>query len=59
VEGFTRKYRVSRLVYYEECGDVAGAIAREKQIKAGGRLDKVHLIESMNRDWYDLYDRLA
>ena len=59
VEGFAKRYRVSRLVYYEECGDVVGAVAREKQIKAGSRLDKVLLIESMNRDRYDLYDKLS
>ncbi len=55
VDGFTKRYHVGRLVYYEACGDVVSAIAREKQLKAGSRADKVRLIESVNRDWHDLY----
>jgi len=58
VESFTKKYNLTRLVYYEVCGDIEGAIAREKQIKGGSRQDKVRLIDSMNRDWHDLYDEL-
>jgi putative endonuclease len=58
VDGFTGRYKVNRLVYYEVCEDVTGAIAREKQIKAGSRADKVALIESINSDWHDLYDHL-
>jgi len=58
VDSFTTRYKVSRLVYYEVCEDVTGAIEREKQIKAGSRADKVALIESVNRDWHDLYDHL-
>jgi putative endonuclease len=56
--GFTNRYNVRRLVYYE-CGqDVYGAISREKQIKAGSRQKKIDLIVSMNPEWRDLYDCL-
>jgi putative endonuclease len=58
VEGFTKKYRVCYLVYYEMAEDVMSAIAREKQIKAGSRQDKIDLINSMNRQWRDLYEEL-
>jgi putative endonuclease len=54
VPGFTTRYNINRLVYYEVCGDVLAAIAREKQIKSWRRSKKVVLIESMNRDWKDL-----
>ena len=55
IEGFTKKYQVHLLVYYELCDDMLSAIAREKQIKAGSRQDKIRLIESINHDWLDLY----
>ncbi|MDP3879785.1 MAG: GIY-YIG nuclease family protein [Dehalococcoidales bacterium] len=58
VKGFTEKYNLTRLVYYEMCDDIEGAIMREKQIKAGSRQDKVNLIDAINRDWYDLCDKL-
>ncbi|HEX2826976.1 MAG TPA: GIY-YIG nuclease family protein [Burkholderiales bacterium] len=58
VEGFTKQYNISRLVYYETCVEPLGAIAREKQIKAGSRRKKLELIERMNPDWRDLYDEL-
>ena len=51
---FTRKYNVSKLVYYEATGDVTSAIEREKQIKAWRRAKRVALIESMNPNWMDL-----
>ena len=54
VKGFTKKYNVSKLVYYEVGGDIAAAIAREKQIKGWRREKKVALIESMNPGWTDL-----
>ena len=54
VEGFTSKYRVSRLVYYETADDVRDAIAKEKQIKGWVRLKKVQLIQEMNPTWRDL-----
>ena len=58
VAGFTSDYNVSRLVYYETCADPLGAIAREKQIKAGSRRKKIALIERMNPAWRDLYEEL-
>ena len=58
VEGFTKKYRVTKLVYYEICEDVEGAILREKQIKAGSRQKKIALVNSMNKEWRDLYAEL-
>ena len=58
VEGFTKRYNLTRLVYYDLCADIEGAIIREKQIKAGSRRDKMNLVNSVNRDWYDLYDEL-
>ena len=54
VEGFTKKYNVTRLVYYEVTDDVESAIMRKKQIKAGSRQKKVELIKSMNSEWRDL-----
>jgi putative endonuclease len=56
--GFTSKYNVVKLVYYEIFEDIENAILREKQIKAGSRQKKVRLIGSMNREWRDLYDEL-
>ena len=55
VDGFTKKYQVTKLVYYEECGDAYAAITREKQIKGGSRQKKVDLVNGMNKDWEDLY----
>jgi putative endonuclease len=56
--GFTSRYRVTKLVYYEIASDVNAAIAREKQIKAGPRQKKIDLIEGMNPEWADLYEDL-
>jgi putative endonuclease len=55
VSGFTRRYRCCKLVYHEATEDVHSAIAREKQIKAGPRRRKIDLLQSMNREWQDLY----
>lgn len=52
--GFTAKYAVSELVYFEEFGDVRDAIAREKQIKGYRRAKKTALIEAENPHWQDL-----
>ncbi|HME24040.1 MAG TPA: GIY-YIG nuclease family protein [Acetobacteraceae bacterium] len=57
--GFTSRYTVDKLVYYEEVSDVNAAIAREKQIKAGSHRPKVALINGMNPDWRDLFDDLV
>jgi len=54
IEGFTKKYRINPLVYYETCPDVRLAIAREKQIKRWRREKKVKLIEAHNPAWGDL-----
>jgi putative endonuclease len=56
VEGFTKKYKVTRLVHAEECGEIEDAIAREKEIKGWRRDKKVALIEGSNPHWYDLAD---
>ena len=53
-DGFTKKYNVSKLVYYEVTNDVDSAIAREKQIKGWTRAKKNALVESMNPQWCDL-----
>ncbi|MBI5189591.1 MAG: GIY-YIG nuclease family protein [Nitrospirae bacterium] len=58
VEGFTKKYRIDKLVYYEVFRDIENAIMREKQIKAGSRDDKVCLIDGFNGQWKDLYDEI-
>jgi putative endonuclease len=57
-QGFTSRYNVNMLVYYEEAADAFSAIAREKQIKAGSRQDKVDLINRLNPTWCDLYEQL-
>ena len=54
VEGFTKKYNIDRLVYFEQTTDVLSAIAREKQIKSWRRSKKIALIETMNPTWEDL-----
>ena len=54
IEGFTKKYRVHKLVYFESCHDVKAAIAREKQLKNWNREKKRFLIERMNPEWKDL-----
>ena len=58
VAGFTKRYGVNKLVYYEIFQDAPTAIAREKQIKAGSRADKVTLVDAFNREWTDLYETL-
>jgi putative endonuclease len=58
VEGFTKKYNINKLVYYEVFDDITNAITREKQIKAGSRRKKIELIESVNKEWKDLYEDL-
>lgn len=54
VEGFTKKYAIKRLVYYEETNSVETAIAREKQLKNWQRKWKIDLIEKTNSTWKDL-----
>ncbi len=54
IEGFTKKYKINRLVYYEETNDILAAIHREKQSKGWLREKKIALIESVNPEWKDL-----
>jgi len=54
--GFTKRYNLTKLVYYECGDDVNMAIFREKQIKAGSRQKKLDLINSMNPEWKDLFE---
>ena len=55
---FTSKYKLHKLVYYFGYWTIQEAIAREKQIKAGSRKDKVQLIVEMNPEWRDLFDEI-
>jgi putative endonuclease len=55
---FTKRYNVSKLVYYEAGRDAIGVITREKQIKGGSRQKKIDLINGMNPEWRDLYPDL-
>ena len=57
-DSFTAKYKVTRLVYFEETSDVKAAIEREKQIKSWNRDRKTSLIMDMNPKWIDLYSRI-
>lgn len=59
VEGFTQKYNVDKLVYYEEFETIIAAIEREKQIKGGSRSKKIELIEKTNLSWEDLYENIT
>ena len=56
--GFTSRYRVNKLVYYESYENINLAIAREKQIKGGSRQKKINLVISLNPDWNDLYEEM-
>jgi putative endonuclease len=58
VPGFTSRYNVSKLLYYEVFDDAYTAISREKQIKAGSRTKKLDLVNGMNPQWVDLYETL-
>ena len=58
-KGFTQRYGVHRLVYYEALGEVSAAIQREKQLKRWNRAWKIKLIEEKNLNWDDLYPSIA
>ena len=58
IDGFTRRYNIIKLVYYEIFEDIENAIIREKQIKGGSRQKKIDLINKMNKSWNDLYEEL-
>jgi putative endonuclease len=59
IPGFTSQYGCKILVWYEQHDEMASAILREKQIKAGPRTKKLALIEALNPDWRDLYEDLT
>ena len=54
IEGFTKRYKLHKLVYFDNTSDVRAAIAREKQIKGWTRVRKNQLVESINPQWRDL-----
>lgn len=55
IEGFSKKYNIHKLVYYEITNDIESAIRREKQLKKWNRKWKINLIENSNPEWIDLY----
>jgi putative endonuclease len=57
-DGFTKKYNINKLVYYEVYDTIYDAISREKQIKSGSRQRKIDLINKENKKWEDLYEKL-
>jgi len=57
-DGFTKRYNITKLVYYEEFVDVKNALTREKQIKGGSRRKKVELIDKFNPEWRDLFEEM-
>lgn len=59
VEGFTEKYNVDKLVYFENISDINTAIAREKQLKNWRKEKKLNLINLKNPEWKDLYNEIC
>lgn len=59
IDGFTKKYNVHNLVFYEHTNDIEFAVRREKQLKKWERKWKIELIEKDNQQWTDLYGELA
>lgn len=59
VDGFTKKYLIHKLIYYEQYQDIRDAMEREKQLKAGSRKKKESLVTFLNPEWKDLYDSLV
>ena len=59
IEGFSLRYNLNKLVYFESFEDIKEAIKREKQIKGGSREDKIKLIKFSNSDFKDLYDQIV
>ena len=58
VDGFTKKYNINKLIYFEQTNDITQAIAREKQLKHWNRNKKDNLIKSINPNLIDLYDSI-
>jgi len=59
VEGYSKKYRTHKLVYYQEFQDINSAISREKQLKGRTRVRKIKLIELYNPTWEDLFEKIT
>jgi putative endonuclease len=59
IKGFTSRYNVDKLVYYEVFEDITEAISREKQIKGGSRQRKIDLVDLFNGEWKDLYEEIS
>ena len=59
IQGFTKRYNLTKLVYYEVLSNPEAAIKREKQLKGRSRREKVELIKSMNPEWRDLYGSIT
>ena len=59
IKGFTERYNINKLIYFELFDDGYEAAQREHQIKAGSRKKKILLIESTNLEWTDLYDQIC
>jgi len=59
IEGFTKRYQVTKLIFYEDYPDPNSAISREKQLKGWRREKKIGLIEKMNPRWIDLFEQLT
>ena len=58
INGYTKRYNINKLVYFEETNDVNAALEREKQVKGWLRKKKIALIESVNPEWQDLAETL-
>lgn len=58
IDGFSKKYNLNKLIYYEVFDDISDAINREKEIKGKSRQYKIDLINTMNPDWHDMYDSI-
>jgi putative endonuclease len=58
-DGFTKKYKITTLVYFEQALTIESAIAREKELKGWSREKKIFLIEEKNPYWMDLYDSIV
>jgi len=59
IEGFTKQYQATKLIYYEDYPDPLSAITREKQLKGWRREKKINLIQKQNPRWHDLFDQLT
>ena len=59
IDGFTKKYNIDKLVYFEQYQDPGNAISREKRIKKYPRKWKLNLIEKENHDWLDLWEKIV